>query len=278
MSCGPAMLLAIGAGDDAACDGLSSKAKRQAQRLGAWLGQQVARGNLTRPRRVLTQHLPAARTSAEKAMKAAGWTADGIETACDELSGLARGDLLVGTAEWMSSLPDGDGLRPGRLRVLSDPSRDIRAKHLPKGFPYPGPDGAERRKRPAYYYTQSGVIVWRNRRDGPEVLLITSSSGRRWTIPKGIVEPGLTPAESAAQEAREEAGLIGEISEPSIGTYTHHKWGASCSVELFAMTATRELATWETHRQRVWLPLSEASERIEGDGLRQILSGFRNPG
>jgi 8-oxo-dGTP pyrophosphatase MutT (NUDIX family) len=42
-----------------------------------------------------------------------------------------------------------------------------------------------------------------------EVLLIGSSKGTHWVIPKGIHEPGLSATESASHEALEEAGVKG---------------------------------------------------------------------
>lgn len=270
----PPILMAIGALDPAEEDGLSSKAKRKAQRLGTWIAQQG-----TRPARVLAENTPAALTSAEKAMKAAGWTADGITPVgtCADVT-LSHGDFLVASAQALSAVPGGAGMRPGSLRVLGETARDIRPRDLPKGFPYPAPDGAERRKRPAYYYSQSGVIAWRAASGGGvEVLLITSSSGRRWTIPKGIIEPGLTAAASAAKEAEEEAGLTGDLSPAPIGRYAHHKWGAECDVQLFAMRARQRLPRWEIYRHQEWLPPAEAAARIEVEGLRALIAGFTPP-
>jgi 8-oxo-dGTP pyrophosphatase MutT (NUDIX family) len=50
-------------------------------------------------------------------------------------------------------------------------------------------------------FEQSGVIPYRRAITGWEFLLITSRNARRWLIPKGLVEPDLTPVESAIKEA-----------------------------------------------------------------------------
>ena len=89
--------------------------------------------------------------------------------------------------------------------------------------------------KPDYFYIQSGVIPYRIEDGVMQVLLITSRSGRRWVIPKGVVEPDLTPTTSAAMEALEEAGIEGPIQPVSIGTYQRQKWGGTCSVEVFVM-------------------------------------------
>jgi len=65
--------------------------------------------------------------------------------------------------------------------------------------------------KPTFLVERSGVIPY-GRRDGAvEVLLITSSDGQHWVIPKGVIEPGMSAAESAAKEAYEEAGIRGRV-------------------------------------------------------------------
>ena len=79
------------------------------------------------------------------------------------------------------------------------------------------------RTRPDHYYRQSAVIPYRLREGRVEILLITSRKGKRWVVPKGILEPELTPAESAAKEAREEAGVSGRISAAPVATSCSRK-------------------------------------------------------
>ncbi|MDJ0943296.1 MAG: NUDIX domain-containing protein [Kiloniellales bacterium] len=126
---------------------------------------------------------------------------------------------------------------------------------------------------PDWVYRQSAVLPYRLRNGDPEVLLITSRSGKRWVLPKGIVEPGMTPPVSAAKEAREEAGIEGAVSTRSLGRYRQDKWGGTCRIEVFPMRVTAELETWPEAgiRRREWLPLSAAIERLEGKKLRRLL-------
>lgn len=55
--------------------------------------------------------------------------------------------------------------------------------------------------KPEWFYRQSGVIPYRWQQEELQVLLITNRRNRRWVIPKGIVEPELSPAASAVKEA-----------------------------------------------------------------------------
>ena len=66
---------------------------------------------------------------------------------------------------------------------------------------------------------QYGVIPFRKGSDGIEILLITSRETRRWVVPRGNPIDGLSAPESAAQEAFEEAGILGEVEALPIGSY-----------------------------------------------------------
>ncbi|MDJ0951152.1 MAG: histidine phosphatase family protein [Alphaproteobacteria bacterium] len=126
---------------------------------------------------------------------------------------------------------------------------------------------------PDWVYRQSAVLPYRQGPDGLEVLLITSRKGRRWVLPKGIIEPGLTAPQSAAKEAREEAGVAGSVGPQSLGRYWYKKWGGTCGVEVFPMEVREEAAVWPeaTLRRRQWLPMEEAAARIDKKALRRII-------
>jgi len=129
---------------------------------------------------------------------------------------------------------------------------------------------------------QSAVIPFRVGADGRiEVALITSAGGKAWIVPKGIVDPGESPRESAERECLEEAGLIGEIEDDPIGSFSYEKWGSVCEVAVFVMRVTRELVDWEEAetRDRQWLPLERAAERVRevevGAMIRELSAIFR---
>lgn len=119
---------------------------------------------------------------------------------------------------------------------------------------------------------RSGVIPYRSTPEGIRFLLITSIRRGRWIIPKGQLEPDMTSAESAAQEAFEEAGVLGKMFEPSLGTYTYTRRGDVHTVETFVMEVTHELEHWpeQDKRKREWLSLEEAIGRVEEEGLKAL--------
>ncbi|MCP5364943.1 MAG: NUDIX hydrolase [Hyphomicrobiales bacterium] len=131
-------------------------------------------------------------------------------------------------------------------------------------------------KVPDSMYRQSGVIPWRRTDDGIQVLLITSRKKKRWVLPKGVVEPGISPAASAAKEAMEEAGIAGLVEDQPLGTYRYQKWGGTCTVEVFAMKVMEEMMTWpeDSFRSREWISIAEAKDRVDEAELKAILISF----
>lgn len=289
-----------GTGADDRALGLKSRSKRQAQKLGSWL-----QANGLVPDITLASPTDCAQVSAEKALKAGGGTVRDIMTVIrlerasviDQVSALAELAaprlLCAGHPDRMTCLlrhlvPDAPSLRAGTLAWVR--LRDERLQHgtgqlerivaaddLPDDFPYPGPGGPERRARPAYYYTQSAALPYRHHKGAVQILLVTSSGGTKWVIPKGICEPGLTPQASAEKEALEEAGVIGRIKAACIGRYAYAKWGASCSVAVYPMRVTGMLpdSQWgESHRQRKWVSPQTACARVAHPDLARIIAGF----
>ena len=121
----------------------------------------------------------------------------------------------------------------------------------------------------AVWICQAAAIPLR----GGQIGLVTSSSGKRWIIPKGVLEPGKTSGEIALQEAWEEAGLVGVLSPHPVGSYLYEKNGATCHVTVFVLHVTQAADLWPERelRQRCWLSCAEAVERLDDPGLREIV-------
>jgi 8-oxo-dGTP pyrophosphatase MutT (NUDIX family) len=108
---------------------------------------------------------------------------------------------------------------------------------------------------------------------GKKTCLVTSRSGKRWVIPKGLIDPGKTAAEIALQEAWEEAGLVGLISPEPVGSYFYQKYGGTCHVTVFLLQVTQAADNWPERsiRERAWLSAAEAASRLEDAGLRELV-------
>lgn len=118
--------------------------------------------------------------------------------------------------------------------------------------------------------------------DAPiSILLVTTRGTGRWVIPKGGQVGKLPPHASAAQEAEEEAGVLGAACPTSIGSFRYRKKRASgatvwTDVDVFPFAVTEELESWkEQHeRERRWFTLAEAAEAVDEPDLRALIRSF----
>jgi 8-oxo-dGTP pyrophosphatase MutT (NUDIX family) len=119
------------------------------------------------------------------------------------------------------------------------------------------------------YLRQAAAIPIR----GNKICLITSSNGKRWVIPKGLIDAGHTSAETALNEAWEEAGLVGVLAKDPLGTYLYTKLGGTYHVLVYMMRVTEAAEEWpeKGQRQRIWVNVERALEQIEDPGLREII-------
>ncbi len=286
---------------------LKNRGKRNAQQIGNWLAEQHLQPDL-----ILCSPAVRALNTAEKACKAMGLSCEivcpderlydaswsdclGVLT---ELSETVHRVMLVGHNPELEDLlmylgqsiviPSDSKLLPtatvaqlviqqrwatlGAHQAILQAL--IRPKTLTKLFPFVSNNGIEERIRPAYYYTQSAVIPYRIVAHKLEILLIRSSADKHWIVPKGIIEPGLSPQQSAQKEALEEAGITGINDNDCLGKYRYKKWAAYCSVEVYAMRVTHELAEsqrQEQHRQRLWVSVEIAIQRLDQVALHPMI-------
>ena len=135
-------------------------------------------------------------------------------------------------------------------------------------------------------HRQCGALPYRVTAPGvTEVLLVTSRGTKRWIVPKGWPIPGLSDADSAAREAYEEAGVLGEIGQDPLGTFAHWKSAEGGGepglfhIDLYALRVERELTLWpEAHqRQKVWVSIAQAVTMIDPGDLRDLVAAFEAP-
>ncbi len=121
---------------------------------------------------------------------------------------------------------------------------------------------------------QASAIPFRCHEGTVQFCLITSSSGRRWVFPKGLIDPGDTYQETALNEAHEEAGLRGVLSDEPLGFYVHHKWGTDLTVVVMLMEVTEVDDHWleEDFRTRRWAPADEARRLLTVPRLHEALN------
>jgi 8-oxo-dGTP pyrophosphatase MutT (NUDIX family) len=124
---------------------------------------------------------------------------------------------------------------------------------------------------------QSGVIPYRIESGTIEILLVTNSGGTRWLVPKGHVDAGLTPQQSAIKEAYEEAGIIGVPEDLPIGSFEYVKRARRRVVDLYPMEVATVLDAWpeQTRRKRRWVPLDRATGLVRHNRLARCMRRLR---
>ncbi|MEL6169944.1 MAG: NUDIX hydrolase [Pseudomonadota bacterium] len=129
--------------------------------------------------------------------------------------------------------------------------------------------------------TQFGALCWRRRKGKLKIALVTSRRSGRWVLPKGWPMDGATPADAAAREAWEEAGVEGRVVETCIGIYSYTKEmedraDLPCVVAVFPVKARSVAKSWpeDSERVRRWVSPAKAADLVDDPELGQILRGF----
>ncbi|MEM1233593.1 MAG: NUDIX hydrolase [Pseudomonadota bacterium] len=129
--------------------------------------------------------------------------------------------------------------------------------------------------------SQFAALPYRVVDDALQILLVTSRRTRRWILPKGWPEDGLTPGECAAKEAWEEAGVTGKAYDICLGVYSFEKVIAEAD-DLPVLGLVYPLKIKKVHsswpeakdRRRKWFRPRKAASAVESRELKRILKTF----
>ena len=129
--------------------------------------------------------------------------------------------------------------------------------------------------------SQFGALCFRVIRGKVKILLVTSRRTGRWIVPKGWPMDRMTPAESAAREAWEEAGAVGRVQDRCLGLFSYNKlddfgFEIPCVAMVYPMRV-RSLATdypEKDQRRRKWFSPKKAAARVSEPELARILRDF----
>jgi 8-oxo-dGTP diphosphatase len=127
--------------------------------------------------------------------------------------------------------------------------------------------------------TSSGGVIYKKENNGPEIALIAVKGGDVWCLPKGIIEKGEQPDQTAVREVKEETGLHGSIIS-KIGDISYWYYlkdeNAKCRKTVHFYLMKYISGNVEDHNFEVddvlWFPLNEALMKVSYKGDREIVT------
>ncbi|MFT3688157.1 NUDIX hydrolase [Paenirhodobacter sp.] len=129
---------------------------------------------------------------------------------------------------------------------------------------------------------QFAALCMRRKAGRMQVLMITSRDTGRWVLPKGWAKDGHSQGESALAEAWEEAGVVGRLTGPAIGTYVSQKMLVAnepmpCRIEVHPVHVDKLLAKFpeKGQRRRRWMTIKRAVKSVAEPELAALLRGLR---
>lgn len=128
-----------------------------------------------------------------------------------------------------------------------------------------------------------GAVPWRrDQRGRVRVLLVTSRGRGRWIVPTGWPMKDKPSYLSAAMEAFDEAGVIGDILTYPLAGYRYVRETAEgvlqhYHVTLFALRVRGTLTHWPERKQRIrgWFDPEEAADKVENVELARAIRTFQ---
>lgn len=126
--------------------------------------------------------------------------------------------------------------------------------------------------------TSGGIIFRRAKSNGQIEILLIQDAKNRWTIPKGHVEPGEEPKQTAEREIQEETGLQEMKMYNWLGK-VHFRYRRAQTLVLMTMHIYLVQATGDTDKVKPedwmtgieWIPAQEAVDKIAYDDIGKLM-------
>jgi len=193
----------------------------------------------------------------------------GVPRGQEPLRGPSLGPLVASPSTSPSTSPPSpiktESWRPGQGPSITEDHRPNRVsiregrpgRHKPAQAAINDQDG---------FRMRAACVCFKSRRE-EEVLLVSSLGGSGWIIPGGKVDPKEVdnPSVSAVREAREEAGVIGQLGR-FLGVFENAERGHRTRVFVMYVERLEPEGEWEeSERRRKWFPVREARELLRAN-------------
>ncbi len=125
--------------------------------------------------------------------------------------------------------------------------------------------------------THAGCVVFQVKGKRKTYLVVSSSTGKHWILPKGHIERGESPRKAALRELREEAGVVGKIIQ--VGPVQSYAMkNEDVIVQYFVVQFSKSVEPDENRTLR-WETQKKALELLSFDeaknALRESLKSIR---
>ncbi len=143
----------------------------------------------------------------------------------------------------------------------------------------PSPEKSRSRPKTKRVHSAGGVVL-RGSRKTPEVLLIATHGGTRWTLPKGEVEPGEALPDVARREVAEETGIQAEV-QAHLGMTEYWYFAEGTRIHKFVDYFLMRPTGGQLHPQKSevddarWWPIEEALRLVTYPADRKMLQAAR---
>lgn len=117
--------------------------------------------------------------------------------------------------------------------------------------------------------THAGCIVFQVKGKRKSYLVVSSSTGKHWILPKGHIEKGETPRKAALRELREETGVVGKIVQAGL-TQSYSMKDEEVVVQYYIVRFTKSTKADEDRALR-WETQKKALEILSFDEAKKAL-------
>lgn len=125
-------------------------------------------------------------------------------------------------------------------------------------------------------WTHAGGLVYKGNNKAKREYLLLRATGpdKEWVLPKGHIDPGEQPNETAVREVKEETGIWAKVCAP-IGKSKYEYKGEKIKVCYFLMECL-EIGKSDENRDTIWLSLDECIQQIPFEETKQYLRKYQD--
>jgi 8-oxo-dGTP pyrophosphatase MutT (NUDIX family) len=122
-------------------------------------------------------------------------------------------------------------------------------------------------------HREIGALPYRIRKNGIELILVTTRDGKRWILPKGQPEKRMSHPDVAKMEAYEEAGVLGAIDKDKHAEVVLSRGVKRTRLRIYPLRSKKVLKEYpeSDRRKRIIVQPDDALKMISDKSLRKCV-------